>query len=128
MNKNGKVISIHRSIMERILKEQGNSKLLKKFRRNPRKYQIDHIDGNGLNNTRDNLRIVSCRQNNQNRHISKSSKYPGVSFNKFRGKWHAYIRVGKKRKHLGYFNTEEEAFNVYKHAVKDLTGENVINH
>ena len=84
----------------------------------------DHKNGNGLDNRRDNIRHVTSRQNSQNRHMNKKSKYPGVSPDK--GKWRALIRLGKVKKHLGMFNDEYEAFLSYKNAVWVFTGQDVI--
>ena len=85
----------------------------------------DHIDGNPLNNQRDNLRICSSRENNQNhRHKSAtrnySSKYPGVYWHKRAEKWMAYIKINKKRKHLGLFLIEEEAAKAYQNVCELL--------
>lgn len=78
----------------------------------------DHKDGDGLNNQRYNLRFLTHRQNTQNRHDATSSKYPGVAWYKRYSKWVASIRINKKQNTLGYFNTEEEAFETYKKAVE----------
>jgi hypothetical protein len=86
----------------------------------PDGYEIDHINGNGLDNRKCNLRIVTRRENLQNLHIPKSSKYPGVCFDKPAGKWLARLRIGKQRKHIGHFKTEEEAALAYQNAVKEL--------
>ena len=86
----------------------------------------DHINGNGLDNRRSNLRIVSERQNTQNRHIQMSSSFPGVSWNKYHNKWQTSIRIGNTRKHLGYFNSEKKAFERYKRAVKELAEETIL--
>jgi hypothetical protein len=75
------------------------------------KLQIDHIDGNKINNHIDNLRIVNHQQNHFNRTTAK-----GYSFRKTKNKYHAQIRAEKKLKHLGYFNTEEEARQAYLNA------------
>ena len=75
---------------------------------NNTKHHIDHIDHNRLNNSMDNLRVVTNQHNHFNRSNTK-----GYSWNKALGKWRAYIRVNKKRKHLGYFDTEEEARGAY---------------
>ena len=80
----------------------------------PANMNIDHIDGNGLNNQKDNLRIVTIRQNQQNQHIKNtSSKYPGVYWHKGSQKWRSQIRVNGKRKQLGEFTNEVDAFRAY---------------
>lgn len=86
----------------------------------PHHLDVDHIDGNGLNNQKSNIRIVTRRENLQNLHIKKSSKYPGVCFDKPAGKWLARLRIGKTRKHVGHYNTEEEAATAYVNAVAAL--------
>jgi hypothetical protein len=77
--------------------------------------EVDHIDGDGLNNQKSNLRIVTHRQNMQNQHIKKTSKYPGVSkWSSVREKpWRANVLLGKKLIYLGSFKTEEEAHMKY---------------
>jgi hypothetical protein len=87
---------------------------------------IDHKNGNGLKNTRDNLRFVTVRQNGQNRHRNEASKYPGVCKHYIAGKWRAQITFNKIMRHIGVFDTEEEAFEAYKKEVYDLTGEELI--
>lgn len=77
----------------------------------PKGMFCDHINHNGLDNRKENLRAVTTRQNAQNLARKTSSIYPGVHFHK--GKWISRIRVGSKRLYLGYFNTEQEAFGVY---------------
>ena len=69
----------------------------------------DHIDGNGLNNQRENLEEKSSRGNNENKHVAKTSQYLGVSWNKVNRKWEAGIRVAGKQIYLGYHATEIEA-------------------
>lgn len=91
----------------------------------PNGLQIDHIDGNGLNNQRDNLRIVTTRQNNQNRHDKRSSIYPGVNWHKRDKKWRAIIVCNGKKILLGFYNSEINAFKAYYDAVLNL-GETVI--
>ena len=87
---------------------------------------VDHIDGNGLNNQKSNLRIIHTRQNTQNKHKNYSSKYPGVSKSKTPGKWIAHIKYGSKVHHLGTFTSEEEAFKVYQR-MSLLAGQKVIS-
>lgn len=72
---------------------------------------IDHKDGNGANNKWDNLRSVSHMQNmwNSARFRNNTSGFRGVSFIKAHGKYRAAISVNGKKKHIGYFDTAEEA-------------------
>lgn len=89
---------------------------------------VDHIDGNTLNNTKSNLRLVTKRQNLQNLHFPQSSKYPGVckvTFKNGLSKWRAMLSVDGNPTFLGYFWSEEDAFNAYKSAIEEL-GEEVI--
>lgn len=80
--------------------------------------EIDHIDGNGLNNLKENLRFVTVRENQQNQKqskVKKHSKYPGVSryeVGNFK-KWVAGAKVNGKRKTIGYFDLEIDAYNAY---------------
>lgn len=84
-------------------------------------FWVDHIDGNGLNNQKSNLRFVTIRQNLQNQvNRNKSSKYPGVSWHKHCKKWSANIRINGKLKHLGYFIEEKMAFESYKNAINAI--------
>ena len=82
----------------------------------------DHIDGNGLNNQKNNLRIVTKSQNNMNskKGAGFTSKYKGVNWDKDCKKWRAHITLNKKKKHLGVFINEEEAAIAYNEAAKKL--------
>jgi len=74
--------------------------------------QVDHIDGDGLNNLRCNLRPATQSQNNRNcrRHVSNpSSQYLGVYWHKCSKKWRAQIQIDRKRLYLGIHATELEA-------------------
>lgn len=92
----------------------------------PVEKMIDHIDGNGLNNQKNNLRIVSNRQNAQNLHISRRSIYPGVHWHNIGHKWQARIWLNGKAKHIGLYPTEIEAFRAYYDAVLSI-GEKIID-
>lgn len=87
---------------------------------------VDHINGNGLDNQRKNLRNVTRRQNSQNSQQKTSSKYPGVYWNKRDKQWRVGINLNCKKMTLGAFRSEKKAFKVYRNAVHELTGENVI--
>ena len=80
----------------------------------------DHIDGNGLNNKKENLRIVTQRENLQNLKIKKSSKFSGVHWRKAKKKWTASLRINGRPKHIGYFVNEEDAAVAYKEAVANI--------
>jgi hypothetical protein len=75
--------------------------------------QIDHIDGDGLNNQKSNLRFVTTRINQQNQHVRKTSAYPGV-YRHSNGKgFVAKIEVCKKSRHLCYSTNEKFAGELY---------------
>ena len=86
----------------------------------PQGLEVDHLDGNGLNNTRINLRVCTHRQNTQNRHNAKTSQYVGISWDKILNKWLAHIRINGKVKHLGVRNTEIEAHELYLQALTNI--------
>lgn len=79
---------------------------------------VDHCDMNGLNNRRSNLRLASMQENQRNRNAqsNNTSGYKGVSWHQRHGKWYAHITVDGRRKHLGHFDTAEEAANAYNEA------------
>lgn len=86
---------------------------------------VDHIDGNTLNNTRDNLRICTQRENAKNQGVRKNntSGYKGVSFKKHNQKWRARIHVNDRDKFLGDFETIEEAIEARRKAELEYYGE-----
>ena len=88
-------------------------------------FEVDHKDGNGLNCQRYNLRHATKRQNQQNQHIKRTSQYPGVHWHKPLAKWMGAIKISGKKKNLGCYVTELEAFTAYRQAVESL-GEDVI--
>ena len=75
---------------------------------------VDHIDNNKLNNTVENLQLISQRLNSSKDRKNKTSIYTGVHWSKKDNKWYASIRINKKKKNLGLFNTELEAHNEYQ--------------
>ena len=103
---NGKrsIISMHRQILGL---EKGD------------KRQGDHIHHDTLDNRRSELRIVTHRQNKINCKSKNlhSSIYAGVSWYEPLDKWVSKIRIGKERKHLGYFTIEKEASEAYQNAL-----------
>ena len=84
----------------------------------------DHVDGNGLNNHRSNLRAATNAQNVRNgRPRGGTSQFKGVTWYRARRKWHAAIMLNGKRHHLGYFTDEVEAARAYDAAAVRLHGE-----
>lgn len=82
------------------------------------KEEVDHINGNRLDNRKDNLRICSRKENSRNqiKRNNTSSKYKGVSWNKRNQKWMSFITYNYKRIHLGYFYNEIDAAKAYNKA------------
>lgn len=91
--------------------------------RSPIGYEIDHINGNGLDNRKENLRIATRAQNQQNRNILRhnTSGYKGVS--KDRETWRAQIRVNNTIMRLGRFRDKISAAIAYNEAAKKYHGE-----
>lgn len=82
---------------------------------------VDHANGNRLDNRASNLRIATYAQNSANRgpdrrRGGKSSEYKGVSWNRERQHWRAYIHVNGKTTALGSFSEEKDAARAYDRA------------
>jgi len=88
----------------------------------PNGFEVDHIDGDGLNNQRSNLRIISHRANMQNLQNKNkmTSRFPGVSWNKRHLQWYSQIQINGERIFLGHFKIEEDAFHAYVKACELL--------
>ncbi len=89
---------------------------------------VDHRDGDKANNCVSNLRWATKSENamNQKPQLNVSSKYKGVSFDKSSNKWAAYIMIDKKKNHLGFFSSEDEAARRYNEKAIKLFGEFVL--
>lgn len=87
------------------------------------KMDIDHINGDGLDNRRENLRWATRSENCMNRAGAKgSSEYKGVSWDKERRKWAAFIKINKKNTPLGRFDLEVDAATAYDRAAVEAYG------
>ena len=86
----------------------------------------DHINGDGLDNRRCNLRICTYAENahNRNKYVrQKASIYKGVCWHNTMRKWMPSITICGKRIYLGFFESEVEAAKSYNEAAKKYYGE-----
>jgi hypothetical protein len=86
---------------------------------------IDHIDGDGLNNRASNLRVTTHSQNMQNQRlgIRNTSGVKGVSWNKNARRWVARIKFNGKNKYIGLYDTLDLGRIAYADASRQLYGE-----
>lgn len=106
-------IYMHRAVLERML---GGPI--------PAGMQVDHITGNKLDNRRENLRLVTYRENIMNRagHSGSLSGYKGVGWHAETKKWQASIMLEGKQRYLGIFALAEDAARAYDAKAKELFG------
>jgi hypothetical protein len=86
---------------------------------------VDHKNGNGLDNRRENLRLATRSQNKANvgLTLTNTSGRKGVSWHHATKKWRAQIRTGGRHMHLGLFTDLDEAARVYDRAAIEHYGE-----
>jgi hypothetical protein len=91
----------------------------------PPRHSVDHINGNGLDNRRANLRIVTIQQNALNRKltIANTSGYRGVMWHKKSKRWRATLFTNGKLHHIGAFKDKIEAAKARDAKAKELHGE-----
>jgi len=92
------------------LKKSGTRQMHRLILNTPKGKDTDHINGNKLDNRRENLRVVTRSENNANQKINKNntSGYKGVSWNRNLQYWTANIKVNRKH-FVKYFKTKREA-------------------
>ena len=85
---------------------------------------VDHVDLDGLNNQRGNLRFATWSQQNQNQRVRKGRlvDFRGVYPNRYGKPWRARIRVGNSVRHLGNTDAPDEAARMYDEAALSLYG------
>lgn len=112
---NGKLILMHRLILGL---------------ENKPEIAVDHINGNGADNRRRNLRIATNAQNSWNsrkyrtwRGRPPSSKYKGVRWHKGKGRWQAQAMLNYKHIYLGQFDDEVKAAKAYNEFAEEHYGE-----
>ena len=87
---------------------------------------VDHIDGNGLNNLRENLRVCTNAENSRNtrQYAKTASRFKGVSKADSKSNpWKARLKYNYKEVYIGTFKTQEEAARAYDEKAKELFGE-----
>ena len=114
-----------RAVYARQAKAYGALGIHKILMNPPEGYVVDHIDGNPLNNTRANMRLVTTSQNSCNKKIglANTSGYKGVCFDKKRNKWVAQIKINRKKFNLGFFIDPADAAKAYARASAEIHGE-----
>lgn len=86
--------------------------------------EVDHWNGNKLDNRRTNLRICTTSQNAANtQKPGGTSKYRGVSWESSRKKWRAQVMKDKRNIHVGRYDSEEDAARAYDEAAARMFGE-----
>jgi|WetSurMetagenome_2_1015567.scaffolds.fasta_scaffold55921_5 hypothetical protein len=88
-------------------------------------FVIDHINHNGLDNRKCNLRICTQSENSKNQKLKKNntSGFKGVYWDNLRQKWHCQIMINRKCIYLGLFVNKIDAALTYNNKAKELFGE-----
>lgn len=85
--------------------------------------EVDHLDGDGLNNRQSNLREAEGQNSaNTHSHWDGTSVFKGVSWHESRHKWTAQLTVRGVKQHLGYFAVETDAARAYDAAARQVHG------
>jgi hypothetical protein len=106
-------------------KKQTTISLQRFVMNNPEGFQVDHVNGDRLDNRKCNLRVATMEQNSHNSTLRKNntSGFKGVYFKKANQRFFAKISINKKPTHLGYFSTAIDAAKTYDEAARKHYGE-----
>lgn len=89
----------------------------------PRQLDVDHVNNDGLDNRRSNLRTCTRKENTRNQRAKGGNRYKGVNYVSRLGKWRAQISTEKgTKKYLGVFEYLEDAARAYDIAARALFG------
>ena len=116
--------SEHRGIRYCVSYPKGKSMFFHRFIL-PDSTQVDHVNHNGMDNRRSNIRSCTHAQNMMNRGLQANNKsgVTGVLWDKLTKKWRATIKIRGKNKYLGQFAEKSDAIACRKQAEENLFGE-----
>jgi hypothetical protein len=91
----------------------------------PSSAEVDHINGNTLDNRKSNLRVVTHSENMKNRKLNSNSKtgYKGVCYDKLNGMYHVTLRYNGKKVFLGRYKNVVDAALAYNRGALEYFGE-----
>ena len=126
-SKGGSTFYAARCVWDPVNKRKRTIKMHREILNPPHPLVVDHINHNGLDNLKANLRPVTKSQNTINKACIKQkgahSKYHGVTWQKSINKWQAQIRINGIQTIIGYYNDETAAAKAYDTAAKKFHGD-----
>lgn len=117
----GKRVYVKRK--KRVNEGEGHILLHRWLTNAPSDMDVDHINRNTLDNRRSNLRLATSAQNAANRSPNSGRRFRGISFDPKYNKWCVQLRVNRRLRYFGRYESEEEAARVYDRAASEAFGE-----